>query len=741
MQKVSKAYKKSMSSSLRERAYMMITFGLINQEAQAKATIDEAKFSLYSNKSTIFENEENGLIYATLEENFTKTDGSMLFLPRKKNHAGYFDTGIISEKMLTEEPFEMTIQLNTTPIDFKGLSINFGDNYPVNFDIISSQGQVLEFRNNDKANWQTEKVLNNTTSITFKFYDMKYPNNRLRIYSILFGYGLMFQNKEIMDSTLKSYVSPIGADVPQIDFEVKLKNYDKYFDVDNPDSAINYLEQGQEMTIMYGYDTPNRDGIEWIRGSVLICSAWESDDKTAVIKCQDIFRNMESVYYKGRYSPIGRTYFDLAKDVLDDAGIEKYYIDPRLKHIKTNNPIPRVMHKEALQIIANACRCILVQSRNGFVQIKSNFTPIMSATSNGETTYSNVVSILKNEEPKKEYASLMTNYASTDGSMYFLPRNHQGSLYTGYVSDVMSNAEGLFETNPRVTISAEAIRTYYGIKLEFGKAVPSEFKLTTYNNNNLVKEFEYFEDEIEKTTVLLDEFEDCDKIVIEFIKTAEPHNRIVLNYFSVSDIVNFTMSKKDMMSSPKVMKQELIKDVVVPCYVYQTSSVKENLVYEDVSVTNGQLETYYINDASYGYKPKLNGNTGQVEVVESGSYYVTLRYLTNGNYKLEVEGYRYKIVEKQITKPLHVRGKTITWKNPLISNMTVADDLAEWLAEYYTAGVEYEYETRGNPEIDITDIIYQENDYFDDMKVNVYKSTLNFAQGFSGRVTTRRIGG
>ena len=46
-----------------------------------------------------------------------------------------------------------------------------------------------------------------------------------------------------------AYVSPIGADVPQIDFSVQLKNYDHYFNVDNPKSAINFLETGQEMEI------------------------------------------------------------------------------------------------------------------------------------------------------------------------------------------------------------------------------------------------------------------------------------------------------------------------------------------------------------------------------------------------------------------------------------------------------------------------------------------------------------
>ena len=35
------------------------------------------------------------------------------------------------------------------------------------------------------------------------------------------------------------------------------------------------------------------------------------------------------------------------------------------------------------------------------------------------------------------------------------------------------------------------------------------------------------------------------------------------------------------------------------------------------------------------------------------------------------------------------------WENPLISDMTMAQDLAEWIADYYSAGIEYEYTTRG----------------------------------------------
>ena len=56
MQKVSKEYKVSMKDSLRERAYIMISFGVINQEAQAKAKIEDGEFTDYSNLNNIFRN-------------------------------------------------------------------------------------------------------------------------------------------------------------------------------------------------------------------------------------------------------------------------------------------------------------------------------------------------------------------------------------------------------------------------------------------------------------------------------------------------------------------------------------------------------------------------------------------------------------------------------------------------------------------------------------------------------------
>lgn len=737
MQKVSKAYKKSMKAPLRERGYIMLSFGVVNQEAQAKAEVSDGDFTYYSNEDNLFKEHDDSLVYATLEENFTRVDGSMYFLPRESPSALYLDTGLVGRDLVSEAQYEVTIDLNIKATDFRGITINFGENYPTDFDFVTDKGQVVEFRGNDQAVFSTEEVLESVTTLTLVIYQMKNPQSRLRIYSFRFGYGLIYENDSVLSSSLESYVSPIGSDIPQIDFTVTLKNYDKYFNVDNPKSAINFLETGQEMEIFYGYQLPDGGGIEWVRGNHLLCSEWESDDYTATIRCQDVFRTMDSEYYKGMYVGTGKSYYDWALEVLQDAGQTDYYIDPRLKNLYSKNPLPRVQHKEALQIIANACRCTLSQTRYGTIQIKSNFIPEAAASSNGETDYSNVKNIL-NTDTKSEYATLATNYTTADGKMYFLPRTASArTLNTGFVSNEQSDGEGKFTTNPIVTIVQEAACMYHGVKFTFGNALPSGIVIRTYNNGDLVTEYEV-EEEMERVLVILYDFDDFDTMQIEFTGTAEPYNRIILNNFAFGDVTDFTMERMDMTSSPKAIKQELVKKVIVPCYSYQQGTSEETLVSEEITVTAGDEETFFVGEPSYNFRATLNEGSSGVTITDWGNYYVTLKFSQTGTFRLEVLGYRYKIVERYATKSLNLRGKTVKWENPMISDMEMAQDLADWLGDYYSAGIEYEYSTRGNPEIDANDIVYQENEFHDGMKVNIYRTTINFNQAFSGKVTARR---
>ena len=151
--------------------------------------------------------------------------------------------------------------------------------------------------------------------------------------------------------------------------------------------------------------------------------------------------------------------------------------------------------------------------------------------------------------------------------------------------------------------------------------------------------------------------------------------------------------------------------------------------------------TFFIDEPAHDFRVTVDGAEGKAVIVSRGSYYVSVGFNVSGTYKVEIFGYRYKINERYAVKTLGNKGKTIKWENPLISDMGMAMDLAEWLGEYYAAGIEYEYNTRGNPELDVNDIVYQETEFHKNMKVNIYRHTLNFNQSFSGKVTARRIGG
>ena len=96
MQKVSKEYKASMKDSLRERAYIMISFGVVNQEAQAKARVDSGEFAYFSNPDNLFNEGTDDVVYATLEEKTVVQVGNRVVtdaVTTQKKANGYSFTG------------------------------------------------------------------------------------------------------------------------------------------------------------------------------------------------------------------------------------------------------------------------------------------------------------------------------------------------------------------------------------------------------------------------------------------------------------------------------------------------------------------------------------------------------------------------------------------------------------------------------------------------------------------------
>lgn len=735
MYQTSQEYKESMKRPVRNQSYMKIQLGLINQEAQQTAGLsDTNKYNDFSDEESIF-NQHTVRRYATYESNFWKANGISFFLPEKKSD--YRKDGITSTNLF-EESFHVKFLFGCGKSDIKGLTIKFGRNYPTKFTIVTDNATSFEYENTEEL-FKSDDVFENTESIELVITEMNVPNARVRIDYIIFGLGLEYDDEWISEASSNTTLSAINEDLPESEFKVTLCNDNQLFNVDNPSSDINFLESGQKVNVMMGYMLDDGN-IEWIKMHSLYVSEWSADDSSATITAVDILKYLDEKYYKGIYYEDGISLYDLAVLVLTDAGLneDEYYIDSYMEKVYVHNPLPNVTHKEALQIIANAGRCIMDYDRNGKIRIRVAFKPTYDTTSNGETYFSNVPTI-DNLTEKNQYATCEQNFWKADGKKLFVPTDHHQD--TGYISASISDENGRFDVNPMLTRTLEAKYKAYGIMINFSGNLPKKIVIRTYAddvlNNTLT-----ITSGIEQATEINYDFPEYDRLEIEFPET-EPNSRIHIDYLSLGAETSYFLKYDDLYSSPAGTQLEKIKNVKVSRSLYSKSTTKEDLTSETITYS-GENQIYYLNDPCYGYSVAIsNAKSGQsAKIVSSGAYYVEVAFSgvkTGENIEVAITGYKYNVATSYYSQPVHNRGTEKEWQNPLISFGDHCQEVAKWLADYFASGIEYELDYRGEPAIDCGDVIGQENKYDPDLKTIVEQSQITFKSGLlGGGLRTRR---
>lgn len=735
MYQTSQEYKESMKRPVRNQSYMKIQLGLINQEAQQTAGLsDTNKYNDFSDAESIF-NQHTVRRYATYESNFWKADGTSFFLPEKK--LDYRKDGITSTNLF-EESFHVKFVFGCGKSDIKGLTIKFGRNYPTKFTIVTDNATSFEYENTEEL-FKSDDVFENTESIELVITEMNVLNARVRIDYIIFGLGLEYDDEWISEASSNTTLSAINEDLPESEFKVTLCNDNQLFNVDNPSSDINFLESGQKVNVMMGYMLDDGN-IEWIKMHSLYVSEWSADDSSATITAVDILKYLDEKYYKGIYYEDGISLYDLAVLVLTDAGLneDEYYIDSYMKKVYVHNPLPNVTHKEALQIIANAGRCIMDYDRNGKIRIRVAFKPTYDTTSNGETYFSNAPTI-DNLTEKNQYATCEQNFWKADGKKLFVPTDHHQD--TGYISASISDENGKFDANPMLTRTLEAKYKAYGIMINFSGNLPKKIVIRTYAddvlNNTLT-----ITSGIEQATEINYDFPEYDRLEIEFPET-EPNSRIHIDYLSLGAETSYSLEYDDLYSTPVGTQLEKIKNVKVSRSLYSKSATKEDLTSETITYS-GENQIYYLNDPCYGYSVAIsNAKSGQIaKIVSSGAYYVEVAVSgvkTGENIEVSITGYKYNVATSYYSQPVHNRGTEKEWKNPLISFDDHCQEVAKWLADYFASGIEYELDYRGEPAIDCGDVIGQENKYDPDLKTIVEQSQITFKSGLlGGGLRTRR---
>lgn len=748
MQNASKEYKESMRQPNRNRGYIRVSIGVVNSDAQKNVSADDSRnnFTYYSNTKNLFNGYSVSQQYATCERDFTKVDGSMYFLPKESSGMQYYNNGIVTQDFMGT----IYIRFNTSySLDIKGLKINWGEYYPIDFTIENDEN-IRSYEGNDKANWTTEDTFDGTTYLIIRVSKMANPYLRVRIHEFTAGISNTFTNQDVKSYVAKDFVSPIAETVPSQDLTLVVDNQNLYYSPDNPESALAYMEVGQEIKVEFGYDVTGNGDIEWLPEITTYLKNWSANDVEAKFVGTDRFDYLTDKYYKGHFYKDGITLYDLAVDVLEDAGItdsREYFLDPYLQTIVVNNPIPIVTHASALQIIANAGRCALSVDRQKRIHLQSSFVPDMSITSNGETDYSNVSNVMNTDE-KTAYANASNDFTTVDGTLLFKPKNEADYVDTnGYVSAMVSDGNGLFEENPLLTLSLEASFIAYGLKINFRNTAPREFVIRTYNEDVLVEEHTYTNPDLLFSTN--EQFDLFTRMEIEVTK-GYPLSRVFIDNIVVDNVTDYILTRNvELMGSPTATRQNKIKSINIERTVYsETQTENSNLKSEEIYLQAG-VSTYmvYLTKPSYDYEVSVVGDNNEETTVnctikDSNNYYVELEF---SNVETDDTIVKYTISGKEYSNEYFMvvvnhndTGEVKEWRNPLISTVSHAKDLEEWLASYYLGDVVYQIPWRGDPRVDANDLFYLETKDRGNSLIRGYENTLNFDGGWSSTIKARK---
>lgn len=724
MQRTSKAYKAEQKQQLREESYMFVYLGIINREAQASAYA-YGDFVDYSAPQTIFSDNTLLMDYATAEQNFLKVDGSMPLLPEDPQQYVYWQGAVTQDiRGVTTFWFDGYNSLN-----LRGLTIDFGEYYPTEFTV--TNGTVTyTYTNDSPGEWTCDDVFDSTAYLTISPMSMVGGNQRLRIHKVLFGLGFSFDNKTLLGTQRKNTISHISAALPSKQFTFTVENVGRRFAQDDPHSFINYLEEQQEVQYDYGRRLPN-GSMYLIPGGKMALKTWSSNDKQAKFTAVGTLDYQNSKYYKGQYYPNGRSYYDLAVDVLTDAGIENYEIDPYLQSISTTIPLPNDKHKNLLQLIANAARSVLYEDRDGSIKLKTSFEPdVTNMEAENVTSFSQPWLLLAQELDVDSIASGEYNWTRMDGSQQFCTDN---PMNTPYLSEMGQSSS--------ITIDFESQWTFYNLPLKFDKELPQVTITVTTVSPTEFTDTEYHLTELHDTSdepvfVLNQEFYQVNRIVLTFEYDSPYTKRVHLKHLDLGDITDYTLTYDNMYAIPTAKSTDTVKHVLVHYYGLEEGTTVKQITSVD-AVTGSNLVTW----TKPCHSLALTGEDLTLTVIESGPYYV--QFTSSGTGKVKIDGIEYIQSDTTYEHTVSEYGTDKELKNPLIDNRSMAVDQAEWLEMYFAADTEYTISYRGEPALDVDDQIFVESPYVDSNVMRIESETINTGVGMGkcqlkGRRTSYR---
>lgn len=748
MKSVSNAYKASMKAMLRNRSYVRITFGNVDTTAATDGEWESNGAASISEFETVDYAYQYGDTYVSLELNRWALDGKSLLVPTGEDVQDGFISSLMSdaEGNFTTPPV-ITREFSLKHI-FPGLTLTFDtrqQEWPLEVTAdFYLNGAVVDTQTVSITSVQTTISTSATEvdKVTITF-DRCLPYRRPRLENVLYGLNVQFVNKDIVSTQQKHDVDPLSRRLPTETMQFTILDYEHKYDPDNPAGIYAYVDKNSPIEIQFGYELPD-GSVEWIKPDNYVLNAKPSaQNNQATFNGTGLIGSLTGTFYKSKLG--SKSLYDMAQEVLLDAGLtlteqgeNPWEIDEALKDMFTTAALPIDTHMNCLQLIAHAACCRLYTDDDNIIHIRPFGVTVIGIyngvwADNGHVWFSEWDTIDKGNTAENTYATFELNRWTLGGdSQIILPDSNAGQR--GYISEAMTGADGSFTNPPVFTKTFDVPHDLPVLALRFDTVLnefPGAVQVKYYHDDTL----------LDTQTAAIDSVEvyvssnlaiECTKIEVTMIGNL-PYRRarVTKVYYRETDFtLDFTSIGEN---SQKISKIDELKSVSVARYSYTASNDTSTLFEGTTTETELHVE--------------FSGLAQDVQISVSGGTLVSSNIyaraadlvLSSGTKTVTITGKTLTENSVVVSYPIAQSGEIDKEENPLITNDTMCQALANHVKSYLQMRNTYEANYRGNPEMEVGDIIGLQTLYTDEMDALILVDEITFDGSLSGKMTVKGL--
>lgn len=748
MKSVSNAYKASMKAMLRNRSYVRITFGNVDTTAATDGEWESNGAASISEFETVDYAYQYGDTYAALELNRWALDGKTLIVPTGEA----VQDGFISSLMSDAEgnfstPPVITREFSLKHI-FPGLTLTFDtrqQEWPLEVTAdFYLNGEVVDTQTVSITSVQTtiSTTVTEVDKVTITF-DRCLPYRRPRLENVLYGLNVQFMNKDIVSTQQKHDVDPLSRRLPTETMQFTILDYEHKYDPDNPAGIYAYVDKNSPIEIQFGYELPD-GSVEWLKPDNYVLNAKPSaQNNQATFNGTGLIGSLTGTFYKSKLG--SKSLYNMAEEVLLDAGLtlteqgtNPWEIDEALKDMFTTAALPIDTHMNCLQLIAHAACCRLYTDDDNIIHIRPFGVTVIGIyngvwADNGHVWFSEWDTVDKGNTAENTYATFELNRWTLGGeNQIILPDSNAGQR--GYISEAITGADGSFSNPPVFTKTFDVPHDLPVLAIRFDTVLnefPGAVQVKYYHDDTL----------LDTQTAAIDSVEvyvssnlaiECTKIEVTMIGNL-PYRRarVTKVYYRETDFtLDFTSIGEN---SQKISKIDELKSVSVARYSYTASNDASTLFEGTTTETELHVE--------------FSGLAQDVQISVSGGTLVSSNIyaraadlvLSSGTKTVTITGKTLTENSVVVSYPVAQSGEIDKEENPLITNDTMCQALANHVKSYLQMRNTYEANYRGNPEMEVGDIIGLQTLYTDEMDALILVDEITFDGSLSGKMTVKGL--